>query len=251
MYKKILVIMAMPAEAKPVIEKLNFHLVENFLFPALPAKFYRSAMNSNKEIFLAVSDYCPRFNVSRVGTEAAAILAWETIKTVKPDLVINTGTAGGFCAMGAAVGDIFISESPIKYYHRNFHPTDENYYKYAIGLYPCIDLYVLAKKLQLKMGIVSSSDSLFPSEQENIQLLKNNTTVKEMEAAAIAEVAQLLKVDFVALKVITDIVDIKVCSQQQFDENFCSATEKLSLALKKVIEELTHDTVDLFRNCII
>lgn len=236
MHKKILLIMAMPNEALPIIEKLKFRPLKNILSPFLPAKIYKSSANTNKEIFLSVNDYCPRFNVPRVGTQAAAILAWESIKSIQPTLVINAGTAGGFRAMGAEIGDVFISKNPIKYHHRNFHPKNKNFHKYAVGLYPSLNLPTLAKKLNLKTGIISSSDSLISSKQENLQIIKNKTTVKEMEAAAIAEVAQLLNVNFVALKIITDIVDIRTCPQKQFDNNFHSATEKLAFAIENMIK---------------
>ena len=47
--------------------------------------------------------------VDNVGTVPAALTTYLAIQTLKPDLVISLGTAGGFKAKGGEVGDVYIS----------------------------------------------------------------------------------------------------------------------------------------------
>ena len=228
--------MAMASEAEPIINQLSLASIENILPASLPAQTYRSPSDFTHDVFLAVNCHCSRFGVPRVGSQAASILTWEAIRSVQPDLVINAGTAGGSLAMGAAVGDVFVSTECLRYHDRNFHPTDENFYQYAIGSYPCFDSSMLAKQLNLKTGIISTGNSFISSRQERQQFKENQAAVKDMEASAIAEVAQLLNVPFMALKVITDLIDIEDCPQKQFDNNFGNATEHLASVVKNVIK---------------
>jgi 5'-methylthioadenosine nucleosidase len=57
----------------------------------------------------------PSFGVDSVGTISSALVTYAAIQSLKPDLIINAGTAGGFKARGATVGDIFIAS------HSAFH----------------------------------------------------------------------------------------------------------------------------------
>ena len=47
--------------------------------------------------------------VDNVGTVPAAVTAYLAVHEFKPDLVISIGTAGGFQAKGAAIGDVFLA----------------------------------------------------------------------------------------------------------------------------------------------
>ena len=52
---------------------------------------------------------CSKHGVDNVGTAPAALTAYLSIQQLKPDLVISLGTAGGFKAKGAQIGDVYIS----------------------------------------------------------------------------------------------------------------------------------------------
>ena len=49
--------------------------------------------------------------VPAVGTVPAALTTYAAIAELSPDLIINAGTAGGFAARGAKVGDIYLSSA--------------------------------------------------------------------------------------------------------------------------------------------
>ena len=67
-------------------------------------------------------------------------------------------------------------------------------------------------------------------------MLENDASVKDMEAAAIAWVAEETKTPFFALKVVTDIVDGDRPTQEEFLENLGSAAKSLQVALPKLID---------------
>ena len=52
---------------------------------------------------------CQLHGVDNVGTVPAAVTAYLAVHEFKPDLVISVGTAGGFKAKGAAIGDVFLA----------------------------------------------------------------------------------------------------------------------------------------------
>jgi 5'-methylthioadenosine nucleosidase len=52
---------------------------------------------------------CQVHGVDNVGTVPAAVTAYLAVHEFKPDLVISVGTAGGFKAKGAAIGDVFLA----------------------------------------------------------------------------------------------------------------------------------------------
>lgn len=48
---------------------------------------------------------------SQVGTVPAALATYLAVESLKPDLLINAGTAGGFESKGMAIGDVLISST--------------------------------------------------------------------------------------------------------------------------------------------
>ncbi|MGB0360987.1 MAG: hypothetical protein ACPGEF_06245, partial [Endozoicomonas sp.] len=115
--KKILIIMAMEAEARPIIEKLGLKKIAdqqnlNGNFPR-----YRGSFN-NHAIMLSLNGQCPTHGVDRIGTEYAALNTQSGILAFQPSLIINAGTCGAF-ARDADIADIITSDQPVAYHdHR-------------------------------------------------------------------------------------------------------------------------------------
>lgn len=63
-----------------------------------------------------------------------------------------------------------------------------------------------------------------------------DASVKDMEAAAIAWAADLSNTPFIALKVVTDIVDGDRPAEEEFFENLATAAASLQVMVPKVIE---------------
>ncbi len=123
-FQNILILVAMEVEAKAIVKKLNLVPINGCFDPDLPFQAHQSTDATPLKITLVSSGKCKNFKVDRIGKEAAVLLAWESIKIFKPDLIINAGTAGGFIQKGANIGDVYLG-SLIKYHDRLFHPIDE------------------------------------------------------------------------------------------------------------------------------
>jgi len=83
----------------------------------------------------------------------------------------------------------------------------------------------------LQAGVVSSSNNLGYSEQDWKQIEENDTSVKEMEGAAIAWAAHLFGTPLLALKSVTDIVDGDRPPHEEFLENLQLAANALKVVL--------------------
>ena len=61
--------------------------------------------------------------MDNVGTGPAGLTSYLALLTFKPDLLITSGTAGGFKAQGAAIADIFLGTKFINHDRRNPIPV--------------------------------------------------------------------------------------------------------------------------------
>jgi 5'-methylthioadenosine nucleosidase len=74
-------------------------------------------------------------------------------------------------------------------------------------------------------------------------MTQHKAVVKEMEAAAIAWVAQLFRKPMFCIKAVTDIVDGDKATQEEFLENLHSAAAALQQVLPKVLEFVSGKTL--------
>ena len=98
--------------------------------------------------------------------------------------------------------------------------------------------------LDLKLGIVSSGNSLNCTDLDRAALDSAGAHVKEMECAAIAYVAHLFKTPFLAVKAITDIVDGDRATADEFLQNLQKAAEALQKTVPRVLEYVAQRSVD-------
>ena len=98
--KTIAVIIAMKAEAAPLVEHLGLKKAEPGPFPGpIPAEVFSGAVG-DAIVHVCCNGEAKGFGVDSVGTVPAALTAYQICEHLKPDLLINAGTAGGFKAMG-------------------------------------------------------------------------------------------------------------------------------------------------------
>jgi 5'-methylthioadenosine nucleosidase len=84
----------------------------------------------------------------------------------QPDLVINAGTAGGFKAKGAAIGDVFVSSRTLNHDRRIPLP---GFQEFGIGCHDAYPTVKLRAALGYKHGAVTTSNSLdFTTVRANI-----------------------------------------------------------------------------------
>jgi 5'-methylthioadenosine nucleosidase len=153
------------------------------------------------------------------------------------DLVISAGTAGGFRARGAAIGDVYVSSAIL--HHDRRIPIHDAFEAFGLGRVESTPTPQLRAALpSLKLGLVSSGNSLDYTDRCMEIMTKHGAHVKEMEAAAVAWVAKDLFAcpGVFALKAVTDIVDGDRATAEEFLANLGMAAKALQETLPKVIE---------------
>ncbi len=235
MEKRLCFIIAMQAEAQQLIDRLN--LTEDIKFAtALPMRAWSGRVN-NANILIAVNGKDAKTGLDLIGTQAATLTTHLAIEYFKPEMVISAGTAGGFARKGAAIGDVYLSYPSVVFHdHRIDIPGWDNMGK---GFFPAWDTRIMANKLKLKTGIVTTGNSLDmpPLDEEHIE--KMGGEVKEMEAAAVAWVSSLHKTPMFCIKAITDFVDSEHPTHKQFKQNLGLAITRLTESASGVIDYLS------------
>lgn len=230
----IALIMAMDEEASPIVKALSLE-PKGYLCPPLPMRLYQGEWHG-KQISLVVSGKCKRYGVDHIGPQGATVSTLKTIEVLSPSIIINAGTAGGFVKAGAAIGDVYLSFPYVCFHDRRV--ALPGFDRYGVGEYTCMDTRELASKLNLKLGVITTGSSLDITDSDISIMNSYKGIVKEMEAAAIAWVAEMYQVPFMAIKSITDLVDTETPTEEEFLKNLSLASEKLSKEVIKLLGEV-------------
>lgn len=183
---------------------------------------------------------------SGIGKTAAAVGTTLLLQTAKPDLVINTGSAGGLDSK-LNVGDIVIS-SEVRH-----HDVDVTAFGYEKGQLPSnppafiadTKLAALAASETEKAGfnavsgLICSGD-LFVNGADMIARIRGDfptVAAVEMEAASIAQVCHAFNVPFVVVRAISDVAD--KASHLSFDEFLPLAADKSSTIVSAMLKTLS------------
>ncbi|GAK05912.1 5'-methylthioadenosine nucleosidase [Geomicrobium sp. JCM 19037] len=174
---------------------------------------------------------------SGIGKVNAAIGTTLMIELYKPDVVVNSGVAGGLDRT-MSVGDIVIS-TEVRY-----NDVDATVFGYEFGQVPAMPAaYVADNNLQeavsgaakknnisIEPGLVLSGDS-FMSDETRIDELKGvfpEALCTEMEAGAIAQVAYRFDCPFLIIRALSDIAGQEAL---QSYESFLNTASKISADL--------------------
>lgn len=225
-----LVIVAMRAEADPVMAALGLGGDGVQLHPAFPARLWQ-----DDQVAVAVNGTDTRFGVDSIATQPAVTTTLHAVERVEPTMVISAGTAGGFAERGGRIGSIYLANRCVFHDRRVAVPGFE---PYGDGDYPVADLAQLAQKLGFEQGTVSTGNAIDAPPVDMAKMLQTRTVAKDMEAAAVAWTCERLEVPFTALKVITDLVDTGQKTAEQFQRNLQTATSTLAQALAALVAEL-------------
>jgi len=230
----VLVVIAMQAEAMPLVQTLQLtEEDEPSVFPkAVPWKKY-SGTHEGLSVHIVVPGKDFNLGVDSVGTVPVSILTYASIVSLHPDLIINAGTAGGFQSKGAAIGDVFVATQFANHDRRIPVPVFD---EYGIGTLGATPIPNLVKALALKEGKMSTGNSLDMTPQDEEIIKANDATIKDMEGAAVAYVADLFTVPLIALKAVTDIVDGSKPTVEEFLENMSTAAAALSAMVPRVLK---------------
>lgn len=218
---KIGIIGAMAQE----VEILLSYMAEPKLTEIAGCKIYEGKINNTDVALLQ----------SGIGKTAAAMGTALLLQLAKPEMVINTGSAGGLDA-NLNVGDIVISTEV------RHHDVDVTAFGYEKGQLPANPAAFMANEQLAQIaiketekagfnsvsGLICSGD-LFVNGSDMIARIRNDfPSVKavEMEAASIAQVCHAFQVPFVVVRAISDVADKE--SHLSFDEFLPLAAEKSS-----------------------
>ncbi|XP_058190809.1 5'-methylthioadenosine nucleosidase-like isoform X4 [Rhododendron vialii] len=228
----ILIVVAMQTEVLPIVNQLQLKEDLNSMFPkGVPWVRYHGTYKE-LDISIVWPGKDTVLGVDSVGTISASLVTYVSIQALQPDLVINAGTAGGFKAKGATVGDTFLV-SHVAFRDRRIPiPVFD---LYGIGLRQAFSTPNLLRTLNLKVGKLSTSDS-FEAPQEKASIIKNEATLEDMEGAAVAYVADLLKVPAVFIKAVTNIVDGDKPTIVEYSQNLTAVTATLGQAVAEVVD---------------
>ena len=223
--------MAMAAEAEPVVSALGARSVNG---PSPLVAQWFDVERNGADIRVAVNGRDRRFGVDSIGTEAAALTTYSTITDFQPELVISAGTAGGWQRCGGEIGDVYVSDGYVVHHDRRI--ALEGFAAYGVGAYPVVTARHMARSLGLKVGVVTSSNSLDENDDDRRMIAASGACVKDMEAAAVGYVCEQMSVPFMAVKAITDLVDNHTPTAEQFTANLKLASGRLADSLVAVLE---------------
>ncbi|BBI91958.1 5'-methylthioadenosine/S-adenosylhomocysteine nucleosidase [Serratia symbiotica str. Tucson] len=182
---------------------------------------------------------------SGIGKVSAAIGTTLLLQHCQPDMVINTGSAGGL-ASTLKVGDIVVSEEV------RYHDADVTAFSYEPGqMAGCPAAFVAdgalialaesgIKQLNLNAvrGLICSGDAFINGAEPlaRISATFPNVVAVEMEAAAIGHVCHLFSTPFVVVRAISDIADS--VSHISFDEFLTVAAKQSTMMVNAMLQAL-------------
>ena len=184
---------------------------------------------------------------SGIGKVSAAIGATLLLEHCKPDMIINTGSAGGL-APSLKVGDIVVSDEV------RYHDADVTAFGYEIGqmagcpaafaadsqLINAAEFCIGELGLNAVRGLIVSGD-VFVNGAEMLAKIRHNfpnAVAVEMEATAIGHVCHNFGVPFVVVRAISDVADQE--SHLSFDEFLTLAASQSTLMVEKLVQNLAH-----------
>jgi 5'-methylthioadenosine nucleosidase len=229
----------MEQEARPFVDQLGLEPLEGF-FPAhTPFLAYEGEHHSCKVTVITFGkDDIYKTGTDNVGTVPSSLATFLALQKLagQVDLVLNAGTCGGFRRQGAGIGDVFLTTGVA---HHDRRVPIPGFDVCGIGKLTTLNPTRMAAHLGYKTGVCTTGNSLDCVERDDELMKANDASVKDMEAAAIAWVCAMnAQIPYLGVKVVTDIVDGGVATQDEFLANLASAAESLQRALPKVLEYL-------------
>ncbi|MDT3606902.1 5'-methylthioadenosine/S-adenosylhomocysteine nucleosidase [Cronobacter dublinensis] len=182
---------------------------------------------------------------SGIGKVSAAMGATLLLEHCKPDVVINTGSAGGL-APSLKVGDIVVSDEV------RYHDADVTAFGYEYGqmagcpaAFKADEILIAAAQATIEQlnlhavrGLVVSGDA-FINGSVNLAKIRHNfpqAIAVEMEATAIGHVCHNFGVPFVVVRAISDVADQQ--SHLSFEEFLAVAAKQSSLMVETLLTSL-------------
>lgn len=228
--KKILILTAMPEELEPIIKEVNpcEMKVEHALY-----KVYE-LINSKVENKLF-------FSSTGIGKVNASFSTTVLLLNLKPDLVINLGTAGGI-NKDLKVLDLVVGNK------LSYHDVDVTEFGYKLGQIPGQEQYLKINSLfgekllsrnsiEYKTGTILSGDSFIAQKEKSIKLSEKfeGAMAVEMESTAIVDVCHKLDTEICVIRGISDLAHAE--SAIEFNKYLEIVSQKFITITKSLLME--------------
>lgn len=177
------------------LEDKKEHLISNITF-------YEGTIGNHKVIV----------SLSGIGKVNSAINTTLLINNFKPDVIINSGIAGGSKELSTfdfvIANKLTYSDFDCQVFNYEFGqvPQMPLYYFSDSNLKEKLEAYLTSKNISFKNSIVLTADSFRLSASE----IKNNVSTSfatEMEGTSIAQTCYKLNTPFLSFRIISDILD--------------------------------------------
>ena len=177
------------------LEDKKEHLISNITF-------YEGTIGNHKVIV----------SLSGIGKVNSAINTTLLINNFKPDVIINSGIAGGSKELSTfdfvIANKLTYSDFDCQVFNYEFGqvPQMPLYYFSDSNLKEKLEAYLTSKNISFKNSIVLTADSFRMSASE----IKNNVSTSfatEMEGTSIAQTCYKLNTPFLSFRIISDILD--------------------------------------------
>lgn len=227
-------IIAMQAEAQPFID--TFHVEEQEgAFAPLPCRLYQAVFEGEKK--LSIVTLGQQHERDLVGCEAASVATLAAVEKLHPDLVVNSGTCGGWARKGADIGKVYVADGVM--FHDRRVPGDDKWDTQGLGNYPVWERSAeMADRLALETGKVTTGSSLDLQPCDEVIIEREGGELKDMEGAAVAFVCSLTGVPVMLIKSVTDLCDDSAPTLDSFLKNLRLASERLAEVNRKAVELL-------------
>ena len=198
----------MEAEARPLIEQLKAEEQRDFFAP-LPCRLYTSpfpsavplAFGEGSGVRCSIVTTGRQHDRDLIGCEAAALATTMAIQRLSPDLIISSGTCGGWARKGMAVGQVYIANGAM--FHDRRVPGDNAW------------------------------DTI---EDEYIDA--NGGQLKEMEGASVAFVCSVFGVPVMLVKAVTNLRDAPSDDISDFQTHLKAVSQRLCQVNMEIIKAL-------------
>ncbi|MBU3728174.1 MAG: hypothetical protein FGM37_02860, partial [Phycisphaerales bacterium] len=173
------------------------------------------------------------------------------IRSLRPRLVINAGTCGGFESRGAAIGTVYVPNRYLFHDQRVDLPRFGDFARSVIDADAPLgeggtsapegdprSAAAIAASIGASRGTLATGSSLDATTAEMELFDRERVVAKDMEGAAIARVCRDLRTPLVAVKAVTDLVDHRADTAAQFVRNLSFATQSLSASLQRILGTL-------------
>lgn len=250
LYSSVLIIIAMEQEAQPFVDHLKLDKTDA-VFPSSTPFVAFAGKHKDTQVTVVTfgKDTVHGTGVDNVGTSSASLATFLALQSLEKDkgvdLVISAGTAGGFRRKGAAIGDVFLASTVAHHDRRIPIPGFTDYGIGTVSLAKNLNVDKMATALGYKQGVCTTGNSLDKTDEDDKLMAANDASVKDMEVASIAWSCQLHQptLPVVGLKVVTDIVDGDVPTQDEFLANLAKAAQSLQEALPIVLDHVSGEAL--------